>query len=104
MSGGHDTSQQSSRLPNRPAYAAIARLVIAGTLTVVTLPYLWARSFVGWQMMGRPETVFALLLLIVLTVIIGLNFRVGPTRPRWIAPVCLIVGCAWMVVNFVLFY
>src|SRR5262245_52216144 len=80
---------------------AIARLSAAWLLTLLVLPYLWGRSFIGLQLTGRPETRFGLLLLVVMAVVFALTYRLGsvPTRRHWLIPVVIGVGFTWIIVN-----
>jgi outer membrane protein assembly factor BamB len=106
VSEGFDTSQIAVRPPKQSDWIAIIRILAAWTLTVLGLPYVWARSFIGWQLIGRPEPAFALILLVVLAAIIALSYHVAAVsiRRRWVLPVSLVVATAWIAVNTVMFY
>jgi outer membrane protein assembly factor BamB len=94
---------ESAGLAPKPAAVAV-RLGGAWLLTVAGLPYTWGRSFVGWQLTGRPETRFAVALVIVITAIVVLTYRLGammPRRQRWL--IGSLVAASWSVVNVLMF-
>lgn len=94
------------REPRATLAIGTTRLAVAWLLTVLALPYLWGRSFIGWQLTGRPEPVFGLTLLAVGAVIVGLTFGVGssPLLRRWLVLVGFAVTATWMAINVAIFW
>ncbi len=84
----------------------IVRLVLAMLLTALGMPYAWARSFVGWQLVGQPEIYFAVIFLFAIAAIVGLTYRLGDApavKPRAGAIVVVMIG-VWIAVNVAMFW
>jgi outer membrane protein assembly factor BamB len=77
------------------------RVLAAWLLTSVSLPYVWGRSFIGWQLMGRPEPWVAMALVVVAGAIVALTFHAGsaPAMRRYGVLVGVAVVGAWVAVH-----
>jgi outer membrane protein assembly factor BamB len=106
MSGDESEFDQSNQVSSGLNGIWLLRMAAAWAFTAFALPYLWARSFIGWQMTGRPESRFALALMIVLAGIVALTFHRGAmlARRRLVVPILVAVACTWIVVNVGMFY
>jgi outer membrane protein assembly factor BamB len=106
MTTDYENDVTDSARPTRQAAIGTVRIALAWLLTVLGLPYTWGRCFIGWQLTGRPETWFALALLLVVAAVVALTYGVGAITARrnkyWL--VGSLVGATWVAVNVAMFW
>jgi outer membrane protein assembly factor BamB len=105
MTNDHSNDVKDRTGSARHAVIDTVRIVLAWVLTVLGLPYTWGRCFIGAQLTGRPETWFALALVVIVAAVVALNYRVGspPMTRRHHCVVGLLVGGTWWGVNLAMF-
>jgi outer membrane protein assembly factor BamB len=103
-----ETSDSSEPAANSATATRLELLRIAAALllTSFALPYVWGRSFIGWQFTGKPEVFFGACLAVVIGVVIALTWHVAGDPSRWRLAFAIeaVVIVAWIVVNTYAFY
>ena len=78
----------------------LGRITFAWLLTSLALPYAWGRSFIGWQLTGRPEPAVLGALIVVALLILGFTYHAGlRLTPRQLVIVYALVAICWIATN-----
>jgi outer membrane protein assembly factor BamB len=98
------TTQQTEPLSTKDRWTPIVRLALAAAATLSILPYTWGRVFIMTLLVGRPESKWLALLLVVVGLVQSLSYGLGrdPRIGRHTGKIGLALLIAWVGVNTVL--